>query len=422
MTGEENDTGAEGRAELATEVRGSKDRLVELCRQLIQIDSQNPPGDTETIASFVERWIGDRPDIDVRRMVGKSPVINLLVRMSMKAQGRRLVLNGHLDTFPVGDVQAWTVPPLEGLVQDGRLYGRGVSDMKAGVAVALLTAELIWKRRDQLAGELVLTLVGDEETGGTWGTKYLLDNVPEASGDAMLNGDAGSPKVARFGEKGQMWVRLEARGRPAHGAHVHLGDNAIESLMEGLRRAKTLEGGDTAIPSSIASAMDTAAPVSESVSGQGETEVLRAITVNIGTIHGGTAVNMVPGRAQAEIDIRFPPGLTADTIWERLQSALAGTSIAATLLSRCEPNWTDPHHEVVQLTVRNSAEVLDKPAVANMRVGFSDARYYRHHQIPSVVYGPTPHNMGGPDEFVTLSDLEAVLYVHVLTAYDYLAR
>src|SRR5690606_23418217 len=146
-----------------------------------------------------------------------------------------------LDTFPVGDETGWTVPPLEGRREGGRIYGRGSSDMKAGLAGALMGARMIANERENLCGELVLTLVGDEETGGEWGTGYLLKNVPHAAGDAMLSGDAGSPDVLRFGEKGLVWLEVAATGLSNHGAHVHLGRNAIDSLLTALARISTLQ-------------------------------------------------------------------------------------------------------------------------------------------------------------------------------------
>ena len=83
---------------------------------------------------------------------------------------------------------------------------------------------------------------------------------------------------------------------------------------------------------------------------------------------------------------------------------------------------TDPEHEIARLAAKNGEEVLPGTAVVrNMRVGFSDSRFFREAGVPAVVYGPT-HNMGGTDEHVTIDDVFAVLYVHALTAFDYLAR
>lgn len=396
-------------------------QITSVCCDLIRIDSQNPPGSTERIVTFIEGWLGNREGLKISRIVGREPAVNLVVHLRSETPGSRLVINGHLDTFPVGEERLWSVPALEGRVCGDRIYGRGAADMKGGIAAALLTLELLWRWRQQLTGEVVLTLVGDEETGGEWGTQYLLDNIPEATGDVMINGDAGSPKIVHFGEKGQIWIRVDAMGRSAHGAHVHLGENAIDLLTEALRRLKRIESVVVTVPDVISTAVRGAASILEGQPDRGDSEVLEKITVNVGTIKGGNAVNIVPDWASAEADIRFPPGLSVNDIQDKVADLLCDLDcIETTFLNCCEPSWTDPAENIIQLAINNSAEVLSKPAVPNMRVGFSDARYYRLRGVPSVVYGPTPHNMGGPDEFITVGDLRSVFYVHAMCAYDYL--
>jgi acetylornithine deacetylase/succinyl-diaminopimelate desuccinylase-like protein len=294
--------------------------------------------------------------------------------------------------------------------------------MKAGLAAAITTAVIMAKHRDDFEGELVLTLVGDEETGGRWGTQYLLANEPEAIGDAMINADAGSPDVLRFGEKGQLWIELEARGKSHHGAHVHLGENAIETLIVALNRLVSLRDFTCPIPGGIRKAIRDAGPRSELVSGSGETAALQKITVNIGTIEGGTSVNLIPDRAIARADIRFPPGLGVADVLAEIGRLLEGLpKVQLSKLSSSEPNWTDPAHEIVQRAAANAAAFLGRAPACNMRLGFSDSRFYRYAGVPSVVYGPVPHGMGGPDEHVTIEDLNAVFYVHAMTAFDFLA-
>ena len=132
----------------------------------------------------------------------------------------------------------------------------------------------------------------------------------------MLSGDAGSPHVLRFGEKGQVWLELMAKGVSNHGAHVHLGKNAIEPLIVAIQRICELRNRSIAIPSAVLAAMTDARPVSEALSGAGEFETLRRLTVNIGVINGGQLVNIIPDRACARLDIRFPPGLTVAEVWD----------------------------------------------------------------------------------------------------------
>jgi len=415
-------TAAAAREAFEKDVRASRDRLTELCVDLVRIDSQNPPGDTGPLAAAIAHLLGETPDIETRFVTARAPAVNLIARLAGRGAGRRLIINGHLDTFPIGDSARWTVPPLGGTVADGKIYGRGAADMKAGLAAAILTAGLLARHRADWSGELVLTLVGDEETGGLWGTQHLLKTVPEAAGDAMLSADAGSPQVVRIGEKGQIWLEIAAEGKANHGAHVHLGVNAIERLMAALEALTSLRAMPCQIPEDVLAVMRAAQPVSEAVSGEGEAHTLSHVTLNIGRIEGGSAVNIIPDAARALCDVRIPPGLTVADIEREVGRLIGGLpGIAHRVLSATEATVTDPNHECVTLAIANAAAVVSGGAVVNMRVGFSDARFYRLHGVPSIVYGPTPHNMGGPDEHVTIEDLFAVFYVHAMTAFDFLA-
>src|SRR5262249_12415496 len=155
----------------------------------------------------------------------------------------------------------------------------------------------------------------------------------------------------------------------------------------------------------------------------GETDALQAVTVNLGTIEAGVSVNLIPDRAVARADIRFPPGLRVEDIRSEIDRLFAGfPKISVRQLASSEPNWTDPAHEIVARITANAAAFLGTTPACNMRLGFSDARFYRYRGVPSVVYGPVPYGMGGPDEHVTTADLKAVFYVHALTAFDFLTN
>ena len=408
---------------LSARIQGAHAELEALCAALVATPSENPPGDTQALAAQVEDFLAAIPGMEVRRVVGRAPAVNIIARLAGGKPGRRLLFNGHLDTFPAGAASKWTGSPFSARVEGGHLYGRGACDMKAGLAAAMMTAKVLAQDRATLAGELVLTFVSDEETGGTWGTQYVLANVPEARGDAMISADAGSPRVVRFGEKGQLWVELSARGRANHGAHVHLGDNAIVHLIDALQALLAMASMDCPVPADVLAAMREAQPVSEPISGAGEFNTLSRVTVNVGTVSGGIAVNIIPDSAVARLDFRFPPGLTLAAMQAEIGRRMGGhPEVGWKVLSSHEPNVTEPGSEIVQAVLRHARSGSDGPVVANMRPGFSDSRFYRAAGIPAVVYGPAPNNMGAADEYVLLDDLRAVFRVHVLAAAQYLGH
>jgi acetylornithine deacetylase/succinyl-diaminopimelate desuccinylase-like protein len=410
------------RTELARRVEGSLDRLIGVTQRLVAVASPNPPSDTFDVAAVAEALLREIPGIEIERVEPKPRIVSLIGRIRGRGPGRRLIFNGHLDTFPLLENLPWTVPPLGGVLKDGRLYGRGVCDMKGGIACSLLAAALLAEHRDAWDGEIVLTLAGDEENMGSLGSGHLLEHFPHAAGDANICGDVGSPRVVRFGEKGLMWVEIETTGSPAHGAHVHKGTNAIDRLRTALNYLKQLEDVPFQSPPAVTSAIGKAKPISEPLSGAGEADTLSRVTVNIGTIEGGTSPNLVPTQAIARADIRLPVGVTTDLLATKLDEwlgPLAGVSWKA--IRRFEPSYTDPDHEIVTRTASVAAEVLGETPAVNMRVGGSDSRWYRMFNVPTVVLGLTPFNMGGADEHVLVDELLAVAKIHALVAYDFLS-
>ncbi len=411
------------RTAFAAEAAACEDRVVALTRALVAIPSPNPPGDVRACAEAAARLIGDLiPAAEIFLHPTSDQVTNLVARVRGHAPGRRLVFNGHLDTYPVNEALPWTVPPLGGLLRGGRLYGRGTADMKGGIAASITALALLAAHPALWRGEAVMTLAGDEESMGPLGTKWLMDHVPEATGDAVIIGDAGSPRVLRFGEKGFLWIEVEAEGRASHGAHVHLGVNALDRLCAALDAVRGLRALRPEAPPAVTAAIAAARPISEPLSGAGEAEVLGSVTVNIGRIEGGTSTNLIPAIARAGIDIRLPVGLGCATAEAALSAALDGREgIAWRILRRFEPNHTDPEHELVRRAASAATDILGTPCAINMRVGGSDARWFRMAGLPTIVYGPTPHNMGGADEYVLVEELRQVAQVHALAALDFLA-
>ncbi len=409
------------RARFAAAAEARSSHAARLALRLVATSSPNPPNDTREIAKTAAALLADLiPDAELSLPHGSETVVNLVARVRGARPGKRIVFNGHLDTYPLGDTAAWTARPA-GELRDGRLYGRGAADMKGGIACSMVALALLAEHRSLWAGEAVLALAGDEESMGALGTKFLIDTVPHAIGDAVIVGDAGSPQVLRFGEKGFLWIEIEASGRAAHGAHVHLGVNALDRLRAALDAIDGMRALPPDAPAAVTAAITAAKPLSERLCGPGEADVLSSVTVNVARMDGGTLPNLVPDRAAAAVDIRLPVGVSSAAARTALLAVLGRRDGISWRVLRCvEPNFTHPDAEIVQRCAAAAAEVLGSAPAINMRVGASDARLYRAAGCPAVVYGPTPYNMGGADEFVLLEELDTVTRVHALTALDFL--
>ena len=174
---------AAAKARLAARVESRAEELVDLCRSLVRIDSTNPPGDTTAIVEAIEAVLDATAGIEHRRVVGRAPAVNLVARVRGAGPGRRLVFNGHLDTFPIGEAR-WSHPPLGADLEDGRIYGRGACDMKAGVAALVLAFVTLAEFRDAWSGEAV-TVTGRD----------VVVNLRVGFSDARFYRHAGVPSV-----------------------------------------------------------------------------------------------------------------------------------------------------------------------------------------------------------------------------------
>jgi succinyl-diaminopimelate desuccinylase len=227
--------------------------------------------------------------------------------------------------------------------------------------------------------------------------------------------------VLRFGEKGMIWLRLDATGKSAHAAHVHKGACAIEKLFDAIQELRSLRDYPVNAPVEVLAAIARSSGASELISGAGESDVLRKVTVTFGTVSGGRLSNLIADHATATADIRLPVGVSVAEIENRIKEIVVhhpGVSLEIT--RRYEPSWTAPDHEIIRTLSRHCAAKLGTQPVVNMRVGASDARLYRQHGVPTVVCGLTSYNMGSSDEHVCVDELRALGEIFALTAFDYL--
>ncbi|KAF8863173.1 Zn-dependent exopeptidase [Acephala macrosclerotiorum] len=408
---------------LKSQVSLREQDIISATQHLVAAASPNPPGDTTLVAETAADLLGKIPGAEITRHETAPGIVNIVARISSGRPGPRLVFNGHLDTYPVCEHLNWTVPPLGGILKGGRVYGRGVSDMKGGIAASIMAATILAEQKHLWSGEIVITLAGDEESMGSLGTQWLLDNVGAAGGDAMVCGDVGSPNVVRFGEKGFCWFEITARGVSAHGAHVHKGINAIDRLRKALDAVERLENLLVEAPPEVSKSIAAASHVSEAAAGEGESQTLQRVTVNIGTISGGTLRNLMPSEASAEGDIRLPVGIPVARVEEHLHTSLdAMAGVSWRMIRSHEPTYTSPTHPLVQSALAASQQVMDRctRSVVNMRVGASDSRLYRMAGIPTVVVGCTGYGMGAADEYVMADELVKVAQIHTLIAYEFL--
>jgi succinyl-diaminopimelate desuccinylase len=266
---------------------------LDLARRLLAFDTINPPGNEAAPA----RLLGDLLSAAgfLTRYFEFAPGRSTLVASLEASGGRPLGFTGHLDTVPLGSA-AWTHAPFAGVVEDGRLYGRGASDMKAAVAAMVVAGLRQAGTRPRGAG-IVLIITAGEETSCE-GARHLAASL-DLGGmvGALVVGEPTSnhPVIAH---KGCVRYRIAARGVSAHGSMPHEGVNAIHRIAEVVERLKDFDFGTAPHP------------------------LLGVPTLNIGTVAGGSGINLVADSAELGVDVRLVPGQDEGTLRSRLQIEL----------------------------------------------------------------------------------------------------
>jgi succinyl-diaminopimelate desuccinylase len=408
--------------QLAQWIDEDRDAIIQFLCEFVRAKSPNPPGDTTRAAAHVTRFL-EMHGLPFQVIAPQPTMPNIVGSFEGAKPGRHLVLNGHMDVFPADEAnERWTHGPWSGAIAEGKIYGRGVADMKAGTSASIFTYYYLYRVREHLKGTLTLTAVSDEETFGPWGARYLMDHA-EVHGDCLLNGEPSSPLTIRFGEKGPLWLKFTVRTKGAHGAYTHLSPSATKLAAKLILDLEDLTALEPSVPVEVADALAGAAAAIDEAQGPGAKDIVQRVTVNIGVIQGGQKVNMVPATCWFEADVRLPPGLGRDEVMAALRRIL-GRYPEATMeeINYSAPSACDPNHEMVGI-VRANAQALGRPAPAPIvSLGGTDARLWRHRGIPAFVHGPFPRGMAQADEHVEIEEYLHIVRMHVLSASDYLSR
>jgi succinyl-diaminopimelate desuccinylase len=378
------------------------DEIIQLLKRLIQIPSENPPGNYDEICDFLCAALVDYgfhvqvievPQELVEQKGLKGSRKNILATLHGESEGKTIILNSHLDTVPVGDHEKWTYAPFSGEIVGNRIYGRGSTDSK-GRLVSYIMAALALKRSGvPFSGKIIIAATCDEETGGELGAKYLTENNLLSGDMAIVEGYSNMIVRACAG---MMNIKVISYGKSAHSGYKWQGINAIENMatiiLELQKLQKELQNETS------------------QVSGMNYT------TLNIGLIQGGNKINVVPDYCEIDIDVRIIPEHTLDDIENRLRSTILnaeskneGMKIEVYRLqtNETEPTIVDENSPLIHALQQASESVNGTKLPVVGVLGQSDARYFIKHGIPSINYGPgtNQNNLHGIDEYMDLNDL-----------------
>ena len=325
---------------------------VDLALELVRLDTINPPGRESAAAELLAgRLSAAGLEVAFHEHAPGRP--SVVARLAGTGDRPALCMTGHLDTVPLGGAP-WSVEAF-GELRDGRLYGRGSSDMKGGVAAIVVAAERVAAAGGGAGLEVVLC--AGEETGCE-GALFLAESGALGRAGAVLVAEptGGVPHVAH---KGVLWARATTEGRSAHASSPHLGRNAIYPLAAAVAALADLEFD---VPPHA---------------------LLGEPTFNVGVIEGGSGINLVPDRAEAGIDVRTVPGLRSDAVLARLRE-LAGPEVTIEAILDLPPVATDPGDPFV----RTAAEVAGSSGGGLAYFTDAAALTPAYGSPPTVIWGP----------------------------------
>jgi acetylornithine deacetylase/succinyl-diaminopimelate desuccinylase len=380
-----------------------KERIIDLVKQVIEIPSVT--GEEKQVMEHVKKIL-NKKGIHVQTLGSEErPIVYAYINPDGEKQ---LIFNGHLDVVQIAKPDAWTKEPWKPIVEDGKIYGRGSSDMKASCAVMIHLLEILQEMNLPLC--VGVHLVPDEEKGANAGSKILVEKI--------LNGELRRPDYVVIGEQSNLQVRVAERGmfgyqvkfygRAAHTAASRVtGINAIAKASKGVL---ALEHHIDKFHEWIGHPMQS---------------------VNI--IQGGAITNQVPAECTITVDRRLIIGETADDVVAEVKADLdkAGEGDPDWSWEMITPkdedgnylytpaNYTSPDSELGQAFMKAvKAGIEQEPELYVTWAGSTDGRLYRQAGMQTVGFGPIGFGAHGPDEFVFIDSLVKTAKVWLALAFE----
>jgi succinyl-diaminopimelate desuccinylase len=363
---------------------------IDLTRKLLSFNTINPPGNERDCAEYLGELLEPK-GFKVSFYESYEKRTNLIAELDSHGEKSPIIFTGHMDTVPLGEA-AWQVDPFGGEIVGDKIYGRGSSDMKGGLA-AMVAAAMCLADESEINAGMTLVLTADEETGCK-GAAYLagLDNVLEKDG-ALVVAEPTS-NIPFIGHKGALGIQAVTTGITAHGSMPQEGVNAIYKAADAVIK---LRAYDFDVPSH---------------------PLLGSPTLNVGTISGGLNLNSVPDRAVVGIDIRTIPGQDNQKTFKDLQTYL-GEDVELHLLLGAESVTTDPQNEWIQGVFNIMESLLKERPVPQGATYFTDASALTQAlgNPPTIILGPGEQTMAHKtDEYCHVSKIEKATEAYIQIA------
>ncbi|HON80868.1 MAG TPA: ArgE/DapE family deacylase [Methanoregulaceae archaeon] len=377
-----------------------------ICSDLVKIRSENPPGDTRDVIGYIKERT-DALGLRTRLIKNRGRKHNLV---SSPVRGR-LLFCGHVDVVPAL-ADGWDEDPNSGAIRDGKVFGRGATDMKGGCAAILAACGEFLATGEAIPADLAF--VCDEETSGRQGIRSLLAKKLLSPCDCII-AEPTPPLNPNIGQKGMMRLRLTFSGEAGHGSLYPV--QGVSAVMEafsfleflGKLHRRHYEPDDPRIAKII---RESAGILREVLSMEDAGTILTHIMFNPGKIMGGEKANIIAQRCVLEIDLRLPWGVSPESLLEEIRANAPRASIEVGNVSG--PSISSPDSPLVTWILEEILNVHGQPAHPIVQWAASDARYLRKEGFSVVEYGPgVIHTLHAVNEYTTIESLENAVKVYL---------
>jgi succinyl-diaminopimelate desuccinylase len=360
--------------------------VITLTRELLAFNNINPPGNEDEIARFAGSILSGHGFHTEYHLFSEGR-LHLIAERGLTRSCPPIVLSGHFDTVPLGS-KKWNYDPFSGKVEDGRIWGRGSSDMKGGVAAMIIAAIEAFKGSEPAGGVRLIFSAAEEL--GCIGIKQLAETWKDhGEASAVIVGEPTS-NHPYIGHKGALYMNVVTTGKTAHSSMPHLGDNAIYKAARAILKAKDFDFGAENDP------------------------LLGYPTINVGRMTGGMNINSVPDRAEFSIDIRSTSTVDHNELINRLRQELGPDAELEELVNMWSVN-TDIEHPFVNMVYDicgTDRRDNSKPrALPYLTDGSVLQRMYNG--APTIILGPgQPEMAHQTDEYCYIEKLEESVKIY----------
>lgn len=380
-------------------MQNEEQRIVDDARTLINARTENPPGN-EIVAARVVKAFFTSLGIPYTLFEKTKDRTNIVGRIGNGSPS--LLVACHLDVVPAGD--EWKRNPFDAWVENGRIFGRGASDNKGQMAAMMAVARFLKENESRLKGQLILVGAADEERGSNLGLEYLIKECGIRADFAIIPDVAHNMQMIDVTEKGALFLEIISHGKQAHGSRPEMGINAAWHLITLLERIKQIQFKHTFHP------------------------LHTPPTLNLGSIHGGTAPNIVPALCKAQLDIRYLPGDSGDEIMANLisiakevESQVKGRFELKTI-SHQLPTAVPINNPLVEIISKHTESVLGARPKPKGMSGATVTKQLIQSGITAVGFGPGDEaEAHATNESISIKELVDFAEIMALITLDMLA-